>query len=94
MTLSQVQCKILHGGKDMLYIIRHGKTDWNVRHKLQGRTDIPLNDEGRAMARKAHDECLDVHFMKGESQFFDVSVLSKESKNVVIDFYKVKHWIA
>ena len=22
----------------MLYIIRHGKTDWNDRHKLQGRT--------------------------------------------------------
>lgn len=26
----------------MLYIMRHGRTDWNVRHKLQGRTDIPL----------------------------------------------------
>lgn len=34
----------------MLYIMRHGRTDWNVRHKLQGRTDIPLNDEGRMMA--------------------------------------------
>ncbi len=31
----------------MLYIMRHGRTDWNVRHKLQGRTDIPLNDEGQ-----------------------------------------------
>ncbi len=30
----------------MLYIMRHGKTDWNVRKKLQGRTDIPLNEEG------------------------------------------------
>ena len=27
----------------MLYIMRHGRTDWNERHKLQGRTDIPLN---------------------------------------------------
>ena len=26
----------------MLYIMRHGKTDWNALHKLQGRTDIPL----------------------------------------------------
>ena len=39
----------------MLYIMRHGKTDWNVLHKLQGRTDIPLNEEGRNMARKAAD---------------------------------------
>ena len=40
----------------MLYIMRHGKTDWNALHKLQGRTDIPLNDEGRLMASKAHEE--------------------------------------
>ena len=37
----------------MLYIMRHGKTDWNACHKLQGRTDIPLNDEGRMMAAEA-----------------------------------------
>ena len=61
MTLSFVRCKILGGGNAMLYIIRHGKTDWNLRHKLQGRTDIPLNEQGRQMARKAHDEYLDVH---------------------------------
>ena len=34
----------------MLYIMRHGTTDWNVLHKLQGRPDIPLNDEGIKMA--------------------------------------------
>ena len=46
----------------MLYIMRHGKTDWNKRHKLQGRTDIPLNDEGRIIAEKAHEEYKDIHF--------------------------------
>lgn len=46
----------------MLYIMRHGKTDWNVRHKLQGRTDIPLNEEGREMARAAGKEYQNVHF--------------------------------
>ena len=40
----------------MLYIMRHGRTDWNDRHKLQGRTDIPLNAEGRRMAEKAAEE--------------------------------------
>ena len=40
----------------MLYIMRHGKTDWNALHKLQGRTDIHLNDEGRLMAEKACEE--------------------------------------
>ena len=37
----------------MLYIMRHGKTDWNEQHKLQGRTDIPLNDDGIKMAEAA-----------------------------------------
>ncbi len=46
----------------MLYIMRHGKTDWNALHKLQGRTDIPLNAEGRQMAEKAREEYADVHF--------------------------------
>ena len=46
----------------MLYIIRHGRTDWNDLHKMQGHTDIPLNDEGRAMAARAAEEYKDVHF--------------------------------
>lgn len=44
----------------MLYIMRHGRTDWNDRHKLQGRTDIPLNTAGRLMAEKARDEYFDI----------------------------------
>ena len=46
----------------MLYLIRHGKTDWNDRHKLQGRTDVPLNAEGRRMAEAAREEYRDVPF--------------------------------
>ena len=45
----------------MLYIIRHGKTDWNELHKLQGRTDVPLNDEGRRMAEQAREKYRNVH---------------------------------
>ncbi len=45
----------------MLYIMRHGRTDWNDRHKLQGSTDIPLNGEGRRMAEKAAEEYRDIH---------------------------------
>ena len=46
----------------MLYIMRHGKTDWNAKHKLQGRTDIPLNEEGIQMAEQAKEKYKDVNF--------------------------------
>ncbi|WP_029231143.1 histidine phosphatase family protein [Butyrivibrio sp. VCB2006] len=46
----------------MLYITRHGKTDWNVIEKLQGHVDIPLNQEGITSAKAAHDKYKDIHF--------------------------------
>lgn len=42
-------------------LIRHGVTDWNKLSRLQGREDIPLNEEGRFQAEKAGRALKNLH---------------------------------
>ena len=45
-----------------IFMVRHGETEWNRQRRLQGRTDIPLNDAGLAEARRAAKALRDVNF--------------------------------
>lgn len=42
--------------------IRHGETDWNVGARIQGHTDIALNDTGRWQARQVARSLVDEPF--------------------------------
>ena len=44
-----------------LLLMRHGETDWNTVGRLQGQTDVPLNDSGRKMAISCAEGMKDVH---------------------------------
>ena len=37
-------------GHTTLTLVRHGETAWNAERRMQGRTDIPLNDRGLRQA--------------------------------------------
>ena len=55
-------------------LVRHGETDWNVARRLQGHTDIPLNQHGiaqailMAKALKAIDLQFDVLYSSDRSE--------------------------
>lgn len=37
------------------YLVRHGQTDWNKEHRLQGQKNIPMNDEGMRQMNELAD---------------------------------------
>ncbi len=39
-----------------ILLVRHGETDWNAERRVQGHSDRPLNETGRAQARSLAEE--------------------------------------
>lgn len=48
----------------MIYIVRHGQTDWNLEGRYAGRKDIPLNDKGIEQANIIKEELKSIKFDK------------------------------
>jgi probable phosphoglycerate mutase len=58
-----------------LILVRHGETDWNRERRIQGATDIPLNDTGRAQARAAVENITEL--LRGAAPIIVASDLSR-----------------
>lgn len=51
---------LLNGGVNVIYITRHGQTDWNVQKKVMGRCDEPLNENGLKQAEETRKKLIDI----------------------------------
>lgn len=67
--------------KKIFYIFRHGETDWNKERKVQGQTDIELNDLGHRQA-----QALKTFFKEKEIEVCYSSDLSRAFKTAEIAF--------
>ena len=47
---------------DEVILVRHGATDWSTSGRHTGRTDIPLDDEGRAQAKVLGERLVEWNF--------------------------------
>lgn len=65
----------------ILYLMRHGQTNWNKTGRLQGRTDIPLNDNGRLVAEMTREGLKDVPF---DVAFTSPLIRAKETAEIIL----------
>lgn len=64
-----------------IYFVRHGETDWNKEGKLQGRTDISLNEKGRKAAELTGEALKDISF---DIAFTSPLVRAKETAQIIL----------
>lgn len=64
-----------------LYLIRHGETDWNKEGKLQGWTDVPLNEAGRAVAEITRDAMKEIKF---HAAFTSPLMRARETAEIIL----------
>ncbi len=72
-----------------LYIVRHGETEWNKEHRLQGQTNIHLTEYGKSLARKTGEALKEVRIDKIYSspldRSYETALLIRGDRNIPIE---------
>lgn len=71
-----------------LYIVRHGQTEWNVHHRMQGHQDSPLTELGKKQAQwlgeALRSDHLDVIYSSSSPRAYHTADLIREDRKIAI----------
>lgn len=80
-------------------LVRHGQTEWNLLGKLQGQTDIPLNETGKRQAEECREflkksdwDVLITTSLKRARKTADIINESLKLPIVEMDHFKERHF--
>ncbi len=73
-----------------ILLVRHGQTDWNLERRIQGHTDIPLNEEGiaqsQALAERMRGAQIDAVFSSDLTRAAQTAQMIAERLSVPLHF--------
>jgi broad specificity phosphatase PhoE len=71
-----------------ILLVRHGETDWNLERRVQGHSDTPLNDTGRAqalaLAETLEGEEFDAVYASDLARAFDTAQVVAERRGLPV----------
>lgn len=72
-----------------IYLIRHGATDWNHMGLLQGREDIPLNENGKAQAHECGGKLSRYKTLKFKRIITSPLSRAKDTAAIIAEYMKI-----
>lgn len=72
----------------IIYLIRHGQTEWNLEERMQGYKDSPLTKVGVTQAQKLHDRLINkkIHliYSSESKRAYDTAKIIQGNRNIPI----------
>lgn len=85
-TDESVQSLLVKPVKLRVILVRHGETEWNNQNRLQGSTDVPLNDKGKLQAEKVSTFLKNVPI---HHAFSSSLIRSKDTASIILQHHNI-----